>query len=92
MAIKELYVTSVELPKYHCAICGHHLDRVLSIRRGKELILPKAGNLTLCVMCGGVNVFKEDGTLRVATSTECERLPEWVKHFIADTFTNRERQ
>jgi hypothetical protein len=89
MFIKELWIKAVEFSGSDCAICGQRLDHTMAVKGGKkpseEPIKPKPGDLTVCAHCLGVNAFLPDLSLRIATSQECERLPDWVRELLAST-------
>jgi hypothetical protein len=64
---------------------------VVMILEDDEPYLPEAGDITICGFCLTVNVFKEDGQLRFATSEECEKIPHWVRVRMAEEQKRRQR-
>jgi predicted RNA-binding Zn-ribbon protein involved in translation (DUF1610 family) len=56
--------------KHSCPHCGDDMDRVSGVRNGQP-ILPKPGDLGLCLSCGGWLVFAEElGKTRVPNAAE----------------------
>lgn len=72
---------SVEAQMLHhkCPVCGTVNDAVMVVNDLASVIMPKPGDLSVCVYCEAIGVFQEDGTVRVATAEECDELPDWLK-------------
>ena len=72
------------VPEHCCAVCGKQMDAVEMFTNGRpdEPPLPKAGDLSVCSYCMAIGIWEADGTVRAATSEECEGVPDWVRHQI----------
>ena len=58
----------MNIPKSKCLYCGHDLNQVASLYEEEEQ--PQAGDLTVCIRCANVLVFKDDLFLRKPTKKE----------------------
>ena len=65
-------MTEIVTPKCPCPLCGHELDRATPVEKGAT---PKAGDLSVCIGCGGCLTFAEDLTLRELSDAELNELP-----------------
>jgi len=54
-------------PVSPCPWCGHKLDCATALEKGAK---PRRGDITLCIQCGKLMVFKKDLTVRKPTSDE----------------------
>jgi hypothetical protein len=79
--VDKRWVSSGRVPEHTCPVCKRKLDAVTSISASPEPVRPKAGDICLCAYCHTVNVFNEDGSVRIATSEECASLPDWARGF-----------
>lgn len=52
-----------------CPACGELVDGVQAIN-DEENPLPKPGDVTICIYCGELLIFDEDGKERVPTEEE----------------------
>lgn len=72
-----------------CAVCGYRIDAVIAMADGEALtgplIVPQAGDLSVCSSCMSIGVVEEDGSFRTATTEECSYVPHWVRMQIAET-------
>lgn len=76
------FPSSVRLKPFRCPICQYEMD-ASALVGSDEPVVPKEGDLSVCAMCLSIGIFQDDGTLRIATSEECERLPMSVRVCIA---------
>jgi hypothetical protein len=51
----------------HCLQCKHKLDAATSVGHNNG---PSPGSVSICVSCGAIAIFAEDGSLREATVDE----------------------
>jgi hypothetical protein len=65
-------IASTFVPKHTCPTCHRILDMVTSVDSPMEIVIPSEGDMTICIKCGTVCIFKSDGQLRCATTEECE--------------------
>lgn len=79
-----LFISTSRVPEHRCPVCHRRMDATTSVSELPEFALPKAGDISICAYCRTVNVFREDGSLRVATSLECEQLPDWALKILSD--------
>jgi len=70
---------------HQCPVCGYVMDSVATVYVDGmgEPAQPKAGDLSICVGCWSIGVYEDNNTLRVASSEECEQVPDWVRARIA---------
>ena len=47
-----------------CPACGYMFDRATSLEGGRK---PEEGDLSICLSCGDLGMFKADGTLTSVT-------------------------
>lgn len=62
-----------ELQKFSCLACGYIADMasgVVDKQAPSKEIKPKPGDLSICIKCGHLAVFKPDMTLRPLTAVE----------------------
>jgi hypothetical protein len=59
-----------------CPTCGATITAATDLRGHAE---PRAGDLSVCLACGGVLVFTEDLSLRRATRADARDLPPAVR-------------
>lgn len=55
-------------PANHCPHCGYRVDAASPA--GDKPATPKEGDISLCICCRGVSVFRADLTLRLPTGGE----------------------
>lgn len=72
-------MTFDKVPVNTCQLCDKVLDAALCISDGSKE-LPKPGDFTLCGYCRAAYRFQDDGSIRLATLEECERMGI-VRHF-----------
>lgn len=60
---------------YDCTICGYPLGGTSPVTEPGAV--PKDGDASICVYCGAVAAFNDDGTLRRPTADE-------MREFLAD--------
>lgn len=61
------------LPKFNCLACGYAADLasgVVDKQARTAEIKPTPGDLSVCIKCGHLAVFKDDLTLRPLTAKE----------------------
>lgn len=51
-------------PACRCPYCGHNLDAAMSGNPKNPDAVPKPGDVSVCISCASVLVFKPDLTLR----------------------------
>jgi Zn ribbon nucleic-acid-binding protein len=85
-------VNSTQVP--YCAVCGYQMNSVAKAVDSDPEVevpeLPKEGDLSVCVRCLSIGVFQSDGSLRAATSEECQSVPDWMREQIGKA-TNTSR-
>lgn len=64
------------IPEHPCPVCGEQNDAVMSDSDDGP---PQPGDLSVCVYCLSVGVFQPNGSVRLATTEECELVPEWLR-------------
>lgn len=60
------------LPLSHCTQCEHPLDSGFDMH-GSESV-PTEGDLSVCIHCGNLMVYRADQTLRTMTAAEFQKL------------------
>ena len=53
--------------KNSCLYCNHKLDGATQVNGNHQ---PKPGDVSICIACGNVSIFKEDMTLRKPSPEE----------------------
>ena len=64
-------------PLAYCPNCGKRLDGYTPV--DKPGAVPKEGDLSLCLGCRNLLVFRADQTLRKATFKEYTEFERWLK-------------
>jgi hypothetical protein len=74
-----LWITARRTAEHRCPVCHEVSDGVTQVSNEPIPRGPEPGDISICAYCLTVSVFREDGTLRVASSEECADLPDWAK-------------
>ena len=59
-----------QIPEQRCWLCGYKMNRTSEAFGDRT---PKAGDVSICLSCGAIQVFTEDLRLRVPTDEEREK-------------------
>lgn len=57
-----------------CPICGTNIDCLTGSLNTKKAHTPTPGSIVVCIKCAGIQITKEDLSLRAATRSEQRRL------------------
>ena len=69
-------------PKNKCPACGYQVDAVSEVDGNA---VPEKGDISICLNCGAIAIFKDDLTLRKPTGEELLKVsldPNVIKHQI----------
>ena len=86
---------SIDLPEQRCAACGYKFDQTTGLDTEAQ---PRPGDVSICIACGAIQIFKADLTMRNPTAQErlkCERNQQIIDaqfmraHFIGDKIKAR---
>lgn len=61
-----------EVPTCCCLECGHEFNRASDVVTDN---MPAPGDVSVCIECGSIAVFRDDLTLRCITEREILALP-----------------
>lgn len=86
MANGPLDVTT-DTPPTKCPECGHKIDAATGP------VVPKAGDVSICIYCSAINVFNADRTIRPATDEEMREFAgdPRIKAYLAAVAESRRR-
>lgn len=62
----------VETPESKCLDCGKKFDRASGVgsKYGRNRLVPRPGDITICIGCGHIMAFADDLTMRALTDAE----------------------
>jgi hypothetical protein len=63
---------TTRIPEQRCKRCQFKIDASTYAQQGDRI--PEAGNVSICVACGYLQIFNDDLTLRDPTEQEREQL------------------
>jgi hypothetical protein len=63
----------MKVPSSACPACKYVNDRATSLE--DESLVPKAGDLSVCLNCGEIMIFNDDLTTRSVTLNDLAELP-----------------
>lgn len=86
-----MWISMSQMKPHQCPSCKTVLNGVsaASVEEPDDPILPKPGDVTICMCCLAVCVFMEDYRLRLANTEEAEYLPDWAREGIAARFPGK---
>ena len=63
------------VPTSRCPFCGHKLDAAMAGDPKYPDVIPKPGDVSVCISCASVLVFADDLTVRAPMPGEIEMTP-----------------
>lgn len=68
------------VPPCLCPWCGYMSDAVTSVE--KNGIQPKPGDISMCINCGGLLIFRPDMTMRKIEEADLKDAPPSMRNLI----------